>query len=556
MRMHFRIIIPTLVVMLSVSCMREPTISGPTNDGNGSETVAILGTIVDSLGRPAPHTRVQLIPAAYDPMIGMLGGLPHADTTDSAGRYDLRAPDSGRYNIQAVRLDDRTRALILGINAQGDSVAQGTDTVRASGAIRVAIPDSIPSTQGYLYIPGTTIVAALTDHGGFVVLDSVPAGVVPAVRYGMRGSAAVAIAGSVDVASGTTMSIQYWGWLLSRRIHLNTTATGANVSGTLMDFPVLVRLSASNFNFNQARSGGVDIRFTKSNGSPLPSEIELWDSANNAAAIWVKVDTVLGNNATQSILMYWGASTGSATPSLSNSAAVFDTAAGFQGVWHLDQAASAAASDATQNHYNGTASGTSPQPVDGAIGIAQQFNGTSNFIEMKGTATGKLDFPQNGAYSVSAWVYIDALDTNQRFILGKGHEQYLFQQRIIDNDTAAKEWEFAEYAGTSGWQISRAVPVAKMWKYLMGVRRGMSQYLYIDGELADITITVYDPANATTRVTTNDFFMGKTPPLPAENPNYFKGMLDEVRAQSVACSADWIKLCYMNQKEPDALLKW
>jgi hypothetical protein len=29
-----------------------------------------------------------------------------------------------------------------------------------------------------------------------------------------------------------------------------------------------------------------------------------------------------------------------------------------------------------------------------------------------------------------------------------------------------------------------------------------------------------------------------------------------VRISNAASSADWIKLCYMNQKEQDALVKW
>lgn len=36
----------------------------------------------------------------------------------------------------------------------------------------------------------------------------------------------------------------------------------------------------------------------------------------------------------------------------------------------------------------------------------------------------------------------------------------------------------------------------------------------------------------------------------------FRGMIDEVRIANEAYGPDWIKLCYMNQKEQDALVKW
>jgi hypothetical protein len=36
--------------------------------------------------------------------------------------------------------------------------------------------------------------------------------------------------------------------------------------------------------------------------------------------------------------------------------------------------------------------------------------------------------------------------------------------------------------------------------------------------------------------------------------SYFKGRVDEVRITRGTLSADWIKLCYMNQKAHDALI--
>jgi hypothetical protein len=32
--------------------------------------------------------------------------------------------------------------------------------------------------------------------------------------------------------------------------------------------------------------------------------------------------------------------------------------------------------------------------------------------------------------------------------------------------------------------------------------------------------------------------------------------MDEVRVNNISLSSDWIKLCFMNQKERDALVKW
>jgi hypothetical protein len=37
---------------------------------------------------------------------------------------------------------------------------------------------------------------------------------------------------------------------------------------------------------------------------------------------------------------------------------------------------------------------------------------------------------------------------------------------------------------------------------------------------------------------------------------YFAGRIDEARVSAAAETADWIKLCYMNQKEQNVLVRW
>jgi len=65
--------------------------------------------------------------------------------------------------------------------------------------------------------------------------------------------------------------------------------------------------------------------------------------------------------------MIWGAEENF----VSNSAAVFDTANGFQGVWHLSDATHSIVHDATANGYHGTPSPTAPIAVNGVIGGSQ-----------------------------------------------------------------------------------------------------------------------------------------------------------------------------------------
>ena len=53
----------------------------------------------------------------------------------------------------------------------------------------------------------------------------------------------------------------YSTWTYSRKIYFNTTSSGADISSSVTNFPVLIRLDASVFNFGLALSTGYDIRF-------------------------------------------------------------------------------------------------------------------------------------------------------------------------------------------------------------------------------------------------------------------------------------------------------
>ncbi len=126
----------------------------------------------------------------------------------------------------------------------------------------------------------------------------------------------------------------YESWSFKRKIQLDTTSSGANVAGNVSNFPVLIRLDSSNFNFSQADADGADIRFSDSDGTQLSYEIERWDSANQKAVIWVRVPQVDGNSNQDYIYMHWGKS-GQITES--NGPNTFESGNGYQAVWHLNE---------------------------------------------------------------------------------------------------------------------------------------------------------------------------------------------------------------------------
>jgi hypothetical protein len=130
-------------------------------------------------------------------------------------------------------------------------------------------------------------------------------------------------------------------------------------------------------------------------------------------------------------------------------------------------------------------------------------------------------------------------------ILQKSTRQYKLQ---LDG---AQNWKFAEYQDGLGWEETTWPGDLKKWTYIAGVRSGNKQYLYVNGVCVDSSVTLIASANP--RVSGLNFLIGK---VSAGAANYFNGTIDEVCVSNVVRSADWIRLCYMNQKSIDALVSF
>ena len=91
------------------------------------------------------------------------------------------------------------------------------------------------------------------------------------------------------------------------------------------------------------------------------------------------------------------------------------------------------------------------------------------------------------------------------------------------------------------------------WTYITGVKNGKAQYLYVNGELVDSTIDAIPSTKQ--RVMSFDVAIGKVNENDADKGDwFFNGIIDEVRIHSVSLSSDWVRLCYMNQRNDDKLV--
>ncbi|HEX3018737.1 MAG TPA: DUF2341 domain-containing protein [Chitinispirillaceae bacterium] len=530
----------------------------PGISGGGSEAgnAKIAGVIVDKDGAPAPNTIVTLLSSDYNPVTDTPIADSCIDTTDAKGCYHFTVAENHTYSIQAVQQQSHLRALITGISVGTEDSSIDICKLSLPGTVRILLSKGNSNT-GYIYIPGTNLFSKVKSVNGYTLLDSVPSGVLPEISYAsIDSSPPVVLSYNVAVIPGDTTTVLWQNWQYSHELILNTSASGADIVDDLNNFPVLIRLSAANFDFNKCMPNGEDLRFVSSTGKTLFHEIEQWDRNGNQAVIWVKVDTILGNNAEQTITMIWG--NPSATAQV-NEKTVFDTTHGFEGVWHLGEAASVPFLDATGNRYNGLSPDTArPQQQKGIIGSCQVFDGSADYITMPNTAGGKLNFPADGYFTISAWVSLDTIDNVPQLIVAKGYSQYFLRCTYFPAD--APVWEFSEFVGTNSWNACTTTAYARQWSLITGVRAGERHLLYINGALVDSTPNSYI-SSTLSRVTSNDITIGRfielvTLPNNTSGYCFFRGAIDEVRIDRGARSSAWVKLCYMNQRSDDRLIRF
>jgi hypothetical protein len=544
---------PAMLLLATARCGNLTELAGA-----GVETTngCVVGLLVQENGVPDSNVLVMLFPAEYDPLT-TANPVPFA-TADEAGRFEFNRIKTGTYTVVAAHAVLGTKAATYKIQVAADTVRLATDTMRLPGSIKIKIPERFDMVNGNFYIPGTGLIVSLNKaSGGSVIIDSVPAGKIPGIYYIVKSSSAApqVLIDGVIVPSGGTITIAFPEWAFSRRITLNTTSSGAGISSAIIDFPVLIRIDQTNFNFSEAKADGSDLRFAKSDGSPIPFEIERWNGVAQAAEVWVKVDTVRGNDSSQAIIMYWG---NPAATSESSGPAVFDSSSGFEGVWHLSETSGTLARDASHNGFTGTYKGGLPRGEPGPLGISQDIaRMDTDYVNI-----GNVLNPGMKNFAFGVWLKRSTLGTQQAFIAKTNGNApsaaygYLFN---FDSDnlphlymaTGSGSW-----GGDSTFDVKTdlAITDSTTWHYVFIVIDRSDNALckmYLDG----IDRTGHIGGNIT-HISAVSNALNLHIGTESDDNCSFSGSIGEVTVAFTVRSADWVKLSYMNQKEQDALVKW
>lgn len=529
--------------LLCMQCGEQ--ISGTVDTGNAR----IAGIIVQKDGTVARKALVRCIPSDYIPGISPSSRIRHVLTNDS-GVYNFAGLDSGEYVVMAIDQVSLNRCMIDSTVVTDDTVILSKGTLDNTGSIKIPIPDLASFSSGFFYIPGTTIASSLTNTttSGFVVLDSVPSGIIAKLRYiSTSNQEDKIIRYNVIVTPSDTTTIYNILWKYQKNIVINTTSDGAGIATPLTDFPLLVRLDSKAVSFNDIKANGEDLMFRKSDNTALPFEIERWEPSKGIADIWVTVDTIKAYTKAQQIVLYYG------NPDAQQVAAsLFDTASGFKAVWHFNSFPSV--SDASQSRWNGTAN-TSTQQTDGVIGkgiLILDTEGSVNF--------GNVGNPQMSNMTISSWI--------KKTVNGK--IQTIAAKTNGDDPSAGYGWNVAfdpanqfhcfiasggaawGDAGSFGLQTTLQI-TDTLWHHVAVVfdRAGnASCKLFVDG--ADVPASKFGDITTVGRVSnTLNLTLGSEAD---GNFAFSGGSIDDFVISFTARSSDWIKMYFMNQRRDSRIL--
>ena len=288
---------------------------------------------------------------------------------------------------------------------------------------------------------------------------------------------------------------------------------------TLTNFPVLVVLHPGipGFSYSQfASAQGNDLRFFDSTQTQeLNYEVEKWDTAGSSY-VWVQVPSL---SSTTCIYAAWGNPAATTAPAYRSNGATWSN--GYLQVWHLAESSGAHKNSASATQVSELVSVTQQATAAGIVGGADNFNGSSNYIDLPSMGT----LPQ---VSVECWAKLNATPPDATRGLVSSDIWSAGVCHFRTNNTLAVA---AAINGQSALTTpANAVTVGNWFHAAYTVAGGGTSdfKLYLNGGLQ--ATGSGSTANNLTDVNIAREYNGR----------YLNSVMDEVRLSSVVRSEDWL----------------
>lgn len=532
--------------------------------GGASETEAtIAGRVRASDGSPVVGAKVRLRSAFFlpDTAIGGSGNTGMDTVTGQDGSFRFPGVFLGNYTLEA---GDGVKVGQIPVSVDGSRnfFEAGILVLQPTASVRGRILDPAGAVEGaHVRVFGLDH-GARSDSAGRFSLEGLPAGlfdlritpISPILSSRSLLGVALASGFSTDLGDIPLVPVldseSYAAWGDSARFYLDTRAAGT--SGTVAAFPLLIRLDRSIFDFSA--STGLDLRVTDARGNRLAYEIERWDPLVGNAEIWVRCDSLLLGDSAQFLTLFWNRP---GAKGRSDGAAVFDTADGYQGVWHLARESGGPALFRDASGQGNDAVGDGLDNAASAPGIAhlgQVLDGAAQAIH-----TGKA-FQAPDTFTVSLWFKTST--TSGGKLIGFGNQQTgsttLNDRQVwMDNRGFIRFGVFPEDSrGQPQYGVNKVLASSRaynddQWHHVAARLSPEGQFLFLDGEQVASDTEVRESSHypGFWRIGYDNF--GNWENLPRSF--WFQGVLDEVRVTRAAWSDDFIRLAFANQK-PGSIL--
>ncbi|WP_024506328.1 DUF2341 domain-containing protein [Bradyrhizobium sp. ARR65] len=254
-------------------------------------------------------------------------------------------------------------------------------------------------------------------------------------------------------------------WQLRKKITIDTSAAGGNITDQIGSTAVLVRLHAGNFRFAATKDDGSDLRFVAGDDkTPLKFHIERYDPLLAEGLVWVAVPN-LAPGAKTDIWLYYG---NKKAVSVADAKGTYDP--DMLLVYHFNERGTPALDSSVWTN-NAQSAG---QPAEGAlIGTGLRLDGTKP-LTLPGSPS--LALADNSALTWSAWIKPAALQPNAALYSRRDGANAL----VIGLDNGAP---FVEVTNAGSVQRSGAgAPVAPNgWHHLAVLASNGQITVYLDG---------------------------------------------------------------------------
>lgn len=508
--------------------------------GNSAETgnPEIAGTVTLPDGQAASAARLQCLPRDFDARTDTVDARWLA-VADSLGNFHFDDQDAGSCNLEAYHGESGFRLFIAQLPIAAERTLQVRATLSQPGAVRLGLTGFAEGDSGWVWIPGTSIVQAVTVQYASLFIDSLPVAELDSIIFiPAQGGAPVLLSTDVKVLPGQITTQNAEPLHIETELQINTSSLGADLKETLYGFPLAWRLDSKSVDFRLLRPTSGKLSVWRKDRE-LGYQISQWDTQTQKAALWVRLDTLWPQNANQTLRLVYdekpAATTNWSTPP-------FALADSTTAVWHLEEAGDTAY-DAGPYRLNGIRHGA--QSHAGVVGNANWFNGTSNYISIPESANGPLNFGYSAPATFSVWVRLDVPNTS-RFVFGKGIYQYHLKYQYptgwtFENNDAEAITRYHRYDAP----LDTLADQGKWFHLAVAIGTGGADRLFVNGTLAD-TIDTYFTQN-TLRYTGNTFEIGRRILPDLTTGQHFWGVIDELQIWHVSHSAEWIRMLYLNQ---------